>query len=634
MTRLLIVTKDISPGYSDLLKKAIGEAFGDEPSVFSLNGRKPSADLFRELETCRPHIVYFSSLDCLDEAFLDAATEAGAVLATDVIDLRLVCQRGNLYECDRTFCRDARAYDEAKCFATSLEALENGLSGARLFKKALPEGRAAAEAFLGICHNSPSAFKSRFSDGAATARIREQRPAAVRLLTRIDFLICSNPVVSQGLLRFGIDDGRIYTDEGFVPFEGSDPGQVKALKSRAETLHRLYENKLSLADTEMPADGGSGNAEPAVLYRREAKWKVERENSILLMQDLGERRLVWESYPSHIEFSTNNICNLHCAICYLEARTQRLEIGEEETRAICEQVLPRASLLTPVSEGEPLLANLDLLTALCEKYEVQLNVITNGTLLTPDKYKAMRNVLERLQISFDSHKKEIYEKIRKGAKFETVVENIREVCKLAAADNIDVMVSPVMMTLNYDSIAEFIDFVADLGVNSVALQPLIVVSPEIAKWDISANVPAQKIEKEIDRAIEAAERREINLHVWLRESRVFLFSKRKNKICKLDRLNNSVITRHPEICYQVPTYLKIKPDGSVYPCCRGIKETYMGNIKEESLESIWNGKKYQKLRKEFFTGKLRKCCRECPMLGIYSEGITVSDRRDPKDGAE
>ena len=88
-------------------------------------------------------------------------------------------------------------------------------------------------------------------------------------------------------------------------------------------------------------------------------------------------------------------------------------------------------------------------------------------------------------------------------------------------------------------------------------------------------------------------------------------------------MNNAVITRHPEICYQVPTYLKIKPDGSVYPCCRGIKETYMGNIKEESLESIWNGKRYQKLRKEFFTGKLRKCCRDCPLLELYSEGACV-----------
>ena len=117
MTRLLIVTKNISSDYSDLLKKTIGEAFGDEPSIFNLNGREPSADLIREIETRRPNLVYFSSLDCLDEAFLDAAAEAGATLMADVTDLGLLCQRGNLYECDRTFCRDARAYDEADCFA-------------------------------------------------------------------------------------------------------------------------------------------------------------------------------------------------------------------------------------------------------------------------------------------------------------------------------------------------------------------------------------------------------------------------------------------------------------------------------------------------------------------------------------
>ncbi|MFH1550380.1 MAG: hypothetical protein ABIH04_07470, partial [Planctomycetota bacterium] len=95
MTRLLIVTKEISSDYSDLLKKTIGEAFGDEPSIFNLDGRKPSADLIQELETRRPNLVYFSSLDCLDEAFLDAAAEAGAALMADVTDLGLLCQRGN-----------------------------------------------------------------------------------------------------------------------------------------------------------------------------------------------------------------------------------------------------------------------------------------------------------------------------------------------------------------------------------------------------------------------------------------------------------------------------------------------------------------------------------------------------------
>ncbi|MFH1550261.1 MAG: radical SAM protein, partial [Planctomycetota bacterium] len=535
-------------------------------------------------------------------------------------------------ECDRTFCRDAHAYDEANCFAFRIEALENGLRGARLFKKSLPEGRAAGKAFLGICrNNTAAAFKSRFSDSAATARIEEQRMAAVRLLARVDFFLCSNSVVYLKLQEYGIDDMTIRLDTNFLPLEGDKPDESR-LEMRAQMLRRTYDYLLAIQHPEDIVTDQPWYIWPTeahlLVQERLKKWEMERENHILQIQDISEQRLVWESRPWHIEFSTNTRCNLHCKMCSPGSRPKELEIGEKETRAICEQVFPHASVLFPSSDSEPLLGNIELLAELCDEYDVQFCFITNGTLLKPEKYKIVRKNLGRLQVSFDSHEKETYEEIRAGAKFETVVENIREACKLAAADNIEVTANMVVMTPNYETLAEYIDFVADLGVNSVLMLLLNQSCPGIEKWDVITNAPKEKFEREINRAIEAAKRRELNLHLQVGKPRAFLFASKKFRICKLDYLMGPDLARYPEFCHPLRTYLKIKPDGSVYPCCRGLTETYMGNLNEKSLDSIWNGERYQQLRKEFFTGKLRKCCRECQMLGLFSEGILIANRHN------
>ena len=69
-------------------------------------------------------------------------------------------------------------------------------------------------------------------------------------------------------------------------------------------------------------------------------------------------------------------------------------------------------------------------------------------------------------------------------------------------------------------------------------------------------------------------------------------------------------------CHQLASYVRIVPDGSVYPCCRGSEGFLkMGNIFERSFDEIWNGEEYQRLREEFLTGRLRRGCDTCTLSG-------------------
>ena len=574
------------------LAAALKERSGGAPAL-SPPGAAPEA-----FQAGTLHVL---SADDLTEGDADKANSASARIVVDAHDLYRFCLRGQMLKCNRTFCSGAaRRYGEANCFAFDFN-VKPGTKPAGVFKKILPEKKSERAALLATCElNTREKFCNAHHENLA-ADLKSRRQNLVRLISKTDLILCANDVVTQGLKDFGLGGKQVYTDDGMFDLEGNVNGD--ALEKRADVIVRAGEHARNLP--------------------RPAKWQVERENSILMMQDIIGQRTVWESRPSHIELSTNNLCNLRCVMCSPETRPTKQSLSEEETRHICGQIFPTASLLTPSAGSEPLLGDFELITGLADRYEVELNVITNGTLLTPERYEMMRKRLGRLQISFDACDRETYEKIRVGAKFEKVVENIRKAAELTAADNIELMTSAVVMKINYDRMAEYVEFVADLGVNTVALQRLLINFEALKEWDAFGNVPDDEIRAQVDRAVEAAKRCRINLHVGLGTPRVHQYGKKDFKLFKLNYLPEEIIRRYPSVCYQSAMYLKVEPDGSVFPCCVAPPELNMGSLKEKSFEEIWNGRKYQQLRREMFTGKYRRVCRECPLLTMYSEGPRV-----------
>ncbi len=67
--------------------------------------------------------------------------------------------------------------------------------------------------------------------------------------------------------------------------------------------------------------------------------------------------------------------------------------------------------------------------------------------------------------------------------------------------------------------------------------------------------------------------------------------------------------------------VSIMADGNVVPCTQiPNNEIVLGNINRNTLEEIWNGEKYQELRRMHISGKFlkgHKCNEKCDMKKIY-----------------
>ena len=82
-------------------------------------------------------------------------------------------------------------------------------------------------------------------------------------------------------------------------------------------------------------------------------------------------------------------------------------------------------------------------------------------------------------------------------------------------------------------------------------------------------------------------------------------------------------------CYALYRKLQILVDGTIQGCsCRIEPELWGGNIKNyKSLHEAWNDKKIEKIRKDWFDGKLKKCCTECshyePYTTLLKDGYII-----------
>lgn len=139
-------------------------------------------------------------------------------------------------------------------------------------------------------------------------------------------------------------------------------------------------------------------------------------------------------YPILLAIEPTSVCNIRCTMCFQvdeELSLNRDLMGfmkfDLYRRIIDESVANDLSAVVLASRGEPLL-HTDIFRMIkyakaCGILDVKLN--TNVTRLTPERSRALlESAPDTLVFSVDASLKEDFERIRVGAKFDKIVENI------------------------------------------------------------------------------------------------------------------------------------------------------------------------------------------------------------------
>lgn len=306
-------------------------------------------------------------------------------------------------------------------------------------------------------------------------------------------------------------------------------------------------------------------------------------------------------YPRYFELEITTRCDLKCTMCehtYWKEKPRDLTL--EQFKHIVDQ-FPDLKWLGTTGIGSSFL-NKDYLVMLdyVKKKRVYVELFDPCHRLSADLAQRIvaGGLIDRLYISMDGASKETYEKIRVGADFDVVKENIKNVVKIKREHKTmfpEISFHYIISKDNYREVPRMIELVYELTARdnigvmfSHLLHPFNEIKDKVFILPREIKEETMKLSKKYGvRAI------------WGKNAR-----EERQPIEKCTE-------------WMMPF---IFADGSVIPCCAGNEanrrdfqvQHRLGNVFEENFKDIWEGSKYRQLRDSIHRGGVPIPCQGCP----------------------
>jgi len=351
---------------------------------------------------------------------------------------------------------------------------------------------------------------------------------------------------------------------------------------------------------------------------------IARRNRALLEVELRNKRLVFESrpYEAHVQFST--FCNMSCIMCWDGGNPPTEKMSPVVLEKVGSQIATDLSVITPYEGSEPLILSWEETREMAERYSVQLALTTNMQFLDEQKFYELKDIVEMVVMSIDSHLPEVFEKIRPGSKRDLVFANVPRAARLCEEHGIECIAQAVFMTENAAQMPETVEYFADAGIRAVNIIQMIDVNKRSRYLDPTLHFSAEWIEWIKQRCLAVAKRRKLRFGWWV-EARPqwwdFCDEDRKVPI-KPHKAWNDPADGHakllaPGFCKYAYNRLRITVNGDVSPCGMATEgELHLGNLREQDFPEIWNGPTARDLRRAHFTWDYPALCASCRMVAL------------------
>jgi radical SAM protein with 4Fe4S-binding SPASM domain len=344
--------------------------------------------------------------------------------------------------------------------------------------------------------------------------------------------------------------------------------------------------------------------------------RIDEQNRALRAEDLLGKRLVFASgpYEAHVAFS--NFCNMSCVMCWDGENPPAKKMAPELLERLGEQVAPYLSVVTPHNGSEPLTYSWEETRRIAERYSLRLALTTNVQFLDEQRFHELKDIVEMIVLSVDSHIPEIFQKIRPGGRPERVLENLSSTARLAREHEIECFAQIVFMTQNAAMLPETVRYMAEAGIETVNVIQMIDFNGRSGFYDPLTHFSDRYIDWIKGQCIEAARVQRIRLK-WL-EGEIHDFRERSiaplPHKTKNDRFDTWARLAFPGYCKYAYDRLRIGMNGEVTPCCWAPDDELMlGSLANESFEQIWNGKSARDLRRAHLTWDYPSICASCRM---------------------
>jgi radical SAM protein with 4Fe4S-binding SPASM domain len=307
---------------------------------------------------------------------------------------------------------------------------------------------------------------------------------------------------------------------------------------------------------------------------------------------LARKSTVVAGRPMNITIEQTNVCNLDCPVCETGAgilgRTKG-HMSLDQFKTIIDKVGAHTNTLMFYFMGEPFLNKhaYDMIRYAKQAGIPFIETCTNGDFVDP--VKVVASGLDRVSFQIGGMTQETHEIYRVKGKLDRTMNNLIETIRERnrRRSKLQIEVGFIVMKHNEHQVEEFRRMVRDIGADRAS-----VIDPCV-------------------RTIEQG-------HQFLPVNRAHWFYDEPAFNKGILRPRNLPDNTCPWIYYS----LAIHVNGDVVPCCRDPKgQEVMGNIFQQSLDEIWNGRCYREFRARIHRDQgsvgICKLCSSYPVSRIH-----------------
>ncbi len=346
------------------------------------------------------------------------------------------------------------------------------------------------------------------------------------------------------------------------------------------------------------------------------KEELKLRNIVLNEYEIATRQINLKSFPRLMEICLTSKCNLRCIMCGGDKMQYSLS-DEEFEEALT--LFPYLQYLS-IKGGEVFYdKRLYRLLDKAKKERVKLEIITNGLLLNEYIINSLIETSSNLAISIDSVDKKIYESIRLGAKFETLISNLEllNTIRSKKKSSISTTLHMVVMKRNYKEIEKVIEFAHKYNFDHITLIPIQMNKAEgenFFDYAIDNDIINELADKR-DYFFNLAKEHGILLHSRLPQKN---FNKKKNE-CNVSKFDsyaknfncNEKLMNNRIYCF-LP-FKRILIDAKVYKpryICKDLE--YINEDVKNSIIKKWNSERMMEYRRNMiFRNKYNICSESC-----------------------
>ena len=312
------------------------------------------------------------------------------------------------------------------------------------------------------------------------------------------------------------------------------------------------------------------------------------------------------------EIAVTYRCNNRCRFCYAGCdgacgRLDSPDIEPEKIERIIDIFKSEAKIpFFSFTGGEPLMRkDLERLMRYAVSKDLKINLVTNGTLATPERAKSLYEAgLRTAQISLESPDEDIHDALcgRKGSWQQTIdgINNLREA-------GIAVQTNTTSTTMNIDTLERLPELSKKLGCVRMSINLFIPTkrSPQADALFVSY----ENIGKTVDKIRKAAFKADIDF-LWYSPLPMCIY----NPLAK--GLGN-------KSCAACDGLISVDPEGNVLPCSSW--DEPVGNLLTDGFQNVWFNERAKAIKNKCFAHPVCQQCHAfvacqgaCPLYWQYA----------------